>query len=301
MRIALARRLPALALFACFGTLISATAAATDGSVNPHLDRAAQLCATLHTLPAQRKQECCGAQAADLADLCTQTLGKILERKHAAVDGDALAACASATREHLQGCDWVGPLQPSLPNACATLIKGGAEAGTQCQSSLECADGLYCRGLSPLAAGTCALPAEPGQRCETPADPLASLTRSTDDPRHRVCNGLCLRGQCLAQVAEGGRCHASSVCANGLSCVEGQCQSAALPQLGQACSPSPGCRDNALCLAGTCTAPKAAGESCKLPFECRSFHCEIAAGATTGQCADACASTNSSVVQIALP
>lgn len=282
-------RSPLLFVAALVGALAFAPAA-SSARIDSDADR---LCATLHTLPAARKQACCGAGGSDLAAICTIALKSSLERDAVRLDLDRVAQCESALGKSLAGCDWVSPLQPALPAACSNLISGEGEAGTQCHSSLECNDGLYCRGLSPLAPGVCALPAQPGARCELPADHLAAYTRATDDPRHPSCNGLCIRGQCLAAVAEGGQCHASAICANGLGCFDGHCRSITLPKLGESCDTQSGCGDQTLCIAGTCTAPKAGGESCKQPFECRSFQCNITPGSTTGQCTNACAALQS--------
>ncbi len=256
--------------------------------VDATLSEAETLCETLHDLAARRKQACCNAPASSLSQVCSRELAAALERGAVRIDSAALDRCRNATTRSLQGCDWVGPLQPALPAECSALIAGSLKAGTRCQSSLECSDGLYCHGASPLIAGVCAAPARPGSRCERPADNLASFARAADDPRHPSCDGICLRGQCLAAVAEGGSCHASAVCANGLSCAEGKCSSQSLPALGATCSTTSGCADSAICLDQKCAMPKAGGASCKLPFECRSLECRKNVGEETGLCVDAC-------------
>lgn len=250
---------------------------------------AAKLCATLHALPAERKQACCEVSSGSLVAVCTEELLAAMQRGATKVDAKAVDVCAEASSSALQGCDWVGPLQPALPAACASLVEGSAATGAQCQSSLECADGLYCRGLSPLAPGICAAPAQVGARCEFPADNLAAYARAGDDRRHPSCAGVCLRGQCLAVAETGGSCRSNSGCAAGSTCSDGRCVVAAAPALGESCSMSAGCGGGAVCIANLCTAPKAGGDSCTLPFECRSLECRKTPGQEEGRCSDVCA------------
>lgn len=244
---------------------------------------AARACAALQALPAQRKQACCGTGGGDLSAICTAELAAAVARGAVKLDRARVDACAAASATALDGCGWVGPLLPKPPVECATLVEGALAAGKQCRSSLECSDGLYCRGVTPGGTGTCAAPAEPGGRCENPADNLVSFTRAKDDPRHPVCRGACLKGQCLALIDEGGACPSSAACANGLHCKDGHCTRDALPKLGEACSASAECGDGSICAEGRCATPKDGGATCKLPFECRSLEC------SNGTCADVCA------------
>ncbi len=246
------------------------------------------MCETLHDLAARRKQACCNAPASSLSLVCSRELAAALQRGVLRIDSQALDRCRNATTQSLQGCDWVGPLQTALPAECWALISGSLKSGTRCQSSLECSDGLYCNGASPLIAGVCAEPARPGSRCEHPAENLASFARAADGPRHPSCDGICLRGPCLAAAAKSGRCHASAVYANGLSCAERKCSDQLLPTLGATCSTPSGCADSAICLDQKCTLPRPGGASCKLPFECRSLECRKNLGEETGLCVDAC-------------
>jgi hypothetical protein len=273
--------------------LLAALSAANVSGSESRADSANQrlaiaLCDTLHDLPARRKQACCGASVASLAAVCAKEVAAALDRNAIRIDNKGLDRCSDASEKSLKGCDWVGPLQPALPAVCAALIVGNAKPGAVCRSSLECSDGLYCQGISPLAPGVCAASARAGARCERPADNLASFARAADDPRHPSCDGVCLRGQCLAKVAEGGACQASAICADGTLCVDGKCLNQPVPKLGKSCSATIGCAEGALCLDGICTAPKAGGASCRLPFECRSLECKKAEGEETGICVDAC-------------
>jgi hypothetical protein len=247
-----------------------------------------QVCATLHALPNARKKDCCGHDATDLSAVCVATLSAALPQGGIALKPQAIAACASASAASLTGCNWVTPLLPEPPAACTGVVTGSLDVGASCQSSLACADGQYCRGMGPGIAGRCAQSEPAGGACETPNDNLASMLRAQDDPKHRSCQGLCLRGRCLAVAQEGGQCVSTAFCADGLSCVAGLCSSQTLSQAGAACDASNACAAGLICGSGHCAAPKIAGASCALPFECRSLACEKSPGAQLGVCADAC-------------
>jgi hypothetical protein len=271
--------------------LLIAAPRGSDSSITPKQahQRASRLCETLHDLPARRKQECCGARSASLAALCTTTLAESLSRARSVLDADAVADCAESSTTLLRGCDWVGPLQPALPQACMQLISGRMQAGAACRSSLECRDGLYCQGMSPFNAGICAAPAPVGARCELPADQLAAYARAEGDPRHPSCAGICLRGRCLARLADGGACSSSAQCADARHCIAGQCRDAPLFASGSDCASSAECSSGNLCIDARCTAPKPGGASCRLPFECRSLECRRTEGDDSGVCVDSCA------------
>ena len=250
--------------------------------------RAEQYCAALHRVPAERRQACCGRPVANLAAQCASELSAALARGTVALDEAAVARCASDSASAFEGCAWITPLQPAPPESCAGLVRGALDAGSTCRSSLECGDGLHCRGLTPSTAGVCRPAAAARQRCEFPADNLANYARAQADPRHAVCAGACLKGQCLEPVAEGGACPSTAACMSGLNCQSGTCTTRAPPALGDSCAAGRPCLGDAVCVDGTCAARKDTGASCRLPFECRSLACEKRPGSETGTCADVC-------------
>jgi hypothetical protein len=255
---------------------------------------ARRLCDILHEQPARRRGECCGATAAaSLAPACAREVTAALGRGTVTLDAAAVERCAAETTRQLDGCGWVRPQLPPLPPACGGLVAGSLPAGRSCRSSLECAEPLYCRGLSPARPGTCGRPALARERCENLADNLAAFTRAGDDPRHRPCAGRCVRGQCLPFVAAGGTCTASPACAPGLNCLAGRCADRPLPAVGEPCPGKTLCAAGAFCQAGRCVAIKQAGEPCVLPIECRALACTRVPGARTGACADPCATARS--------
>ncbi len=266
--------------------------AAAGARANPLAQR---LCDVLHTIPASRRQDCCGTEVQSLASACASQLSAAEKRGAIVLDASGIERCASATHSALAGCAWVRPLLPELPAACAGIVDGRLKQGAACRSSLECADGLYCRGASADRPGRCRPPAASGAACELPADALAAFARAADDPRHPSCDGRCERGRCLPVAGSGGACASSALCANGLRCIGGQCQATPFPRIGEACSVGNPCEAGAYCDAGKCTPLKDAGAPCSLPFECRALACEKAPGKDTGTCADACAAPGQSV------
>jgi hypothetical protein len=265
----------------------AAAETAPEDPIQQH-PQAVALCDALHTLPAKRKQECCGRVSPSLAVVCVQELSASLGRGAVSVDRAAVERCASDVSRQLEGCQWVTPLLPPAPESCRSLVAGKLAKGAACRSSLECADGFFCRGVRPDQAGACASPAAAGSRCEVPADNLASFTGSREDPRHLVCDGLCVKGQCLPVAPAGGACESSARCRPGLNCISGTCQDSPLPRVGESCAGNTSCVAGAFCQAGRCAAAKGAGEACASPVECQAFQCVVAAGSKTGACAEPC-------------
>lgn len=250
---------------------------------------AERYCAAVHALPAARRKACCHAAAASLADVCVRHLSEALRRGTVTLDAAAIDRCAADTERELAGCGWVTPLAPKPAPSCAGLLRGTLAQGGACDSSLECADGLYCRGLALDSPGQCSAPAAARAPCETPADNLAAFTAAGDDPRHRACDGRCAMGLCLPFAEDGEPCPARSACRPGLNCLDGRCADRPLPALGEPCAGGSGC-ESGFCQDGVCGAFKERGAPCRQPFECRGRVCEKPRGAAEGVCGDPCGS-----------
>jgi hypothetical protein len=253
---------------------------------------ARRLCDTLHAVPASRKAQCCGGTPSNLADVCAREMSDSVRRGAIGLDAARVDRCAAETSRLLEGCDWVTPLAPPLPDACRGLVQGHLEAGARCRSSLECRDGLHCKDVSPIHEGVCAAAAPARTRCEAPADNLASYARATDDPRHAACDGFCVKGVCLPFTAAGGACTSGAQCGRGLHCVSGRCQDQPLPKVSEACTGNTSCGGGASCQHGVCVALKGEGAPCTLPTECRGMACTMAPGAKTGTCGPPCGSVS---------
>jgi hypothetical protein len=223
---------------------------------------ARRLCDALQALPETRKSSCCGTSPAKgFADACVRDLDRALRDGAVALEAEAVDACATDSATELAGCDWVTPYMPRTPRTCRGIVRGRLELGHACRSSLECRDGLHCRGV-------CVPPAPLGASCSAAVDALTTYLRQGDaQTRHPECAGSCVRGRCAAPVAIGGACTVDAQCAAASHCRAGRCVAGASPALGDACDRE-SCADGLQCLAGRCAPPKKAGEPCTQPFEC---------------------------------
>ena len=271
--------------------LLSLLAGPGESGPAPAVQPAARrLCDLLHTLPAQRRDECCGGGAGSLAGVCVQELSQALSSKAVRIDADALDACAAQAEAALRGCDGLARPIPALV-ACQGMVQGRLRAGAPCLSSLACPVGLFCRGASPGTSGVCSPPAKAGGLCPAPVDNLASFTGLREDPRHPLCDGVCIKGRCLAAVPQGGACSLSAQCAPGLACLDRHCALAPAPRpIGEACSAQLRCVDGGHCAGGVCVPQKGAGESCRAGAECSTLDCHREPGADEGRCSSPCAS-----------
>jgi hypothetical protein len=273
----------------CILAVVRAAPAAAAASASEGLAR--RLCDALQALPAERKAECCGGSAsgADLAEECTRDLATSLRDRAIALDAADVERCERESAQRLAGCDWVTPLMPETPPACRGVLHGRREIGGPCRSSLECADGLSCRGSEPTRAGICVPPAPPGATCSDAPDTLETYARQApDDPRHPQCAGSCRKGRCAAPVAIGGACSASRQCAPGSHCAAGACVAGAPPKLGQPCAQST-CEGDLVCIDGRCAPRRKAGEPCSKPFECEAA-CLASPTGGAGACGMRCSS-----------
>jgi hypothetical protein len=133
-----------------------------------------------------------------LVPQCRQELARAVRAHEVKVDAKQLVACDGA----LRAAPPSGPLVAALPDACTTVLVGTRPSGAACTSSLQCTDGLYCRGLSLGPEGVCGAAVPVGSACETVRDELSAFTRGIDHPRHRTCEGSCVKGRCLSASAK---------------------------------------------------------------------------------------------------
>jgi hypothetical protein len=260
---------------------------AAPGPPDPQAQR---FCAAIQALPQERKAACCADSPTGNApvEACVRTLSYALADHAVALEPAALDACVAAMTQATLGCDWVTPFSLSMPPACATLLKGKIPENERCRSSLECAPGLRCQGLSATDIGACGPPRAARFQCGVGTDMLAVYTRQDDvDRDHPECAGHCARNQCEDAIAVGAACKSDSPCGRN-RCFSGKCAADPLPALGAAC-PAGVCARGAGCLNGTCVAPKAEGAVCSSHAECRG-QCVPGDAGTTGTCSKRCPS-----------
>jgi hypothetical protein len=255
------------------------------GTPDPLVQR---LCDALHTLPEARKAECCAIPpGSSLAAECVRTLTASVRDRAIVLDARKVEQCVQGASAAYASCDWVKPLAPAAPAACIDVLEGQLKAGAQCRSSLECADGLSCKGVRPTTPGVCAPPGATGTLCAGSPDTLAIQVKDARyQADHPECQGFCRGGRCAEPIAAGGACSSDVQCGTGLRCDAGRCSSKPLSKLGESCSGN-ACEPGARCADGRCVPFKKAGEVCTSPFEC-SASCVAAPGATTGICGPQC-------------
>lgn len=259
-----------------------------DGS--PPDPVAQRFCEAIHDLEPRRRAECCGSRggAGYFTGECTRTLSAAIRLKAVELGSAAVDRCARAVARGLEGCGWVGPSSPALPAECDSVIKGLLTSAAVCRSSLECADGLACQGLSATQVGRCLPPKPAGVVCGGTVDTLAAMTlQHRSGERHPECAGVCARPMCVEAPPIGGACKSNAECGANRTCAGGKCSDRPLPGAGQPCAAGE-CARGVRCVRDTCVAPRAEGEACELDAECRGA-CDRPEGATAGKCGKRCA------------
>lgn len=229
--------------------------------------QARALCRALHGLPEERRASCCGgAPGATLAEECTRVLSLALASGNVQLDGARTSTCLAAQDTALQGCGWLGPTSPALPEACQGLTTGKLERGARCRSALECRIGLRCRGLGPTEPGACDTAGATATACDLGADPLAVYLRQ-DGRGHPECSGACVRRTCVAAAALGEGCTFAAQCGPEAHCAGGRCAAGRNAREGEACVVG-ACEPGAVCHDGTCLRRKPEGATCRVDEEC---------------------------------
>ena len=186
---------------------------------------AARICAALQDLPRERRAACRGTTpGVSFAAFCTSALTAATRSGAVRVDAAAAGTCIGAIDRSLQGCDWVGPVDPPAPLECDGFIHGLRGEGASCRSSLECVDGLRCHGVAPTAVGRCGRPRADGEACGVAVNPLVAYARQDRvDRAHPECSGFCADHLCAPRAPRGGACRATVGCTAADVCVGGRC------------------------------------------------------------------------------
>lgn len=254
----------------------------------PENPLAKRYCEALHDTPQKRKAECCSSGVgATITGECTRVLSFALNEKSVTMAPADVDRCVEALGKVYEGCAWVGPNPPRMPEACLGIIKGAVADGGVCRSSLDCAAGVFCHGAGPTNLGRCGAPHDSRFPCELAIDSLAAYTRQDNTAAlHPECAGYCNRHRCFEAVQVGGPCKVTAECGPNRLCAAGKCSDGPLPTVGQPC-PGAACADSARCLSGTCVAPKPEGEACSIDAECRGG-CVRPDGGSKGKCGKRC-------------
>jgi hypothetical protein len=244
--------------------------------------RTVELCRALHDEPVARKAQCCGKERAGPSPVvapCAGALSSALKLKDVTLDDAKVAACIAARSAQLEGCSWVGLLQPPAPDACRDLIVGALDEGARCRSSLACKAGLRCVGASLLDTGRCKRPLPARAPCGGSVDGLAVVVGQTEvDRAHPECEGACIRGRCVDTAPAGAPCFADAECGKGNRCdpvddAAGakQCVAGRIA-VGEKCKLA-GCVEGARCIDGACRKKAKEGEACTSELDCEAGGC----------------------------
>ncbi len=249
---------------------------------------AQQYCDAIAGEPERAKASCCGTSSAAtmlIVGQCVRTLTAALATKAVTLAPADVQRCADAVKQATTGCDWVTPTALAMPPVCEGIIKGTAALHAECRSSLECAAGLRCQGLSSIDVGKCEGPKATRAPCNLASDMLASFTRQDTLARtHPECAGYCVGRTCKDATPVGDECASDVQCGRGF-CVAGKCSAAAPPSLGSSCTG--GCSYGLACVDGKCVAKRAEGAACDANGECRGA-CVRPDGGTSGTCSKTC-------------
>lgn len=231
---------------------------------------AEKLCGALHDLPNKRRAECCQSTPGfSLTSECVRILSHALRDKSVSLDAAAVDSCVAQSNAAYEGCEWVGPTNVTLPDACEGILQGSVEEGKRCRSSLECREGMRCVGLGPTDAGVCRKPSSVGFPCSLAVDTLAALTRQNSlDKHHPECAGYCGQRRCRDFVTLHGACKTNAECGAGKVCLGGTCEEGEVPGEGKSCAKT-ACAPGLVCEKNTCIARKKAGASCTTDRECQ--------------------------------
>lgn len=240
------------------------------------------LCEALHTLPNHRKAICChGTPGVVLTDECVRNLSGAVGQGGLTLELDKVQTCTTALAKTYEGCDWVGPHMPAVPETCVQALVGHRKAGEVCRSALECEGNLRCAGSGPTDPGRCQPPAEAGKVCGTGTDGLAAYLRIDAEAVRPACaEGFCDRNLCQPAITLGQACLASVQCAKGLRCAGGKCIEGAVGASGASCTGGD-CAPGLRCVGQTCAAPRPLGAPC-------SQHAQCEAGCVQGSCQMVC-------------
>lgn len=229
-----------------------------------------RLCEVLHGLPKRRRAECCQRQPGVIVTgECVRNLAGALADGAVMLSEQDVSVCETAMTSAHQGCEWVGPHPPEVPEACLGILRGARKKDDSCRSSLECQHGLRCIGAGPTDQGRCLRPPANGALCNTAVDTLAVYVRQDDfERRHPACaDGFCDRNRCVEKIRSGGACKANEQCLVG-RCAEGRCVDEPTADEGEPCLGGD-CIEGTRCVEGACVELKPIGAECTKQAECR--------------------------------
>jgi hypothetical protein len=249
---------------------------------------AKRYCEEVVLYPATRRAACCSGVPAAPVTGCIRNLSDALRSKTLTVDEGALAECAAEVKKRHEGCAWMGPVAPEVPEACSRALVAAVERGEPCRSSLECKGDMHCRAAGALEAGRCSGPQPAGAPCANPVEGLAAFIGLAPYVARtkRECVGGCAMHACEDKKAAGAACSSDGECAAGHACLKGACAEAPPSKVGAPCGA--GCESDLRCMGGKCIKPQAPGQACSVHGDCLVGGCVKPPGSPRGKCGMRC-------------
>lgn len=223
-----------------------------------------------------------------------------LARGNTVYDSAKAAVCLEAWRGSICEGSFANP-----PPECDEVFVGTQLEGEECISETECAEGRTCEIATDACEGICAnncgdfncLDTEfcSATGCVEKGALAASCESFEECQRGLYCiNSICSTG---GTTAERGECAFNGECSGDLICISSKCQPFDPPAAGEACTLgefSTYCEAGSVCtdlvlgtdeLDGTCGPTKAAGEECRVFYECATgLTCDAPDFVTPGVC-----------------
>lgn len=208
--------------------------------------------------------------------------------------------CLTAWQAEICEMSFVDP-----PAECDDVAVGTVAEGGTCLDGIECVRGLECVREGNACEGTCqkncgAFSCTDDEICtESGCVARGAIGDSCNDFDECRRGLYCVNNTCAAgdTTPEGSACQLNGECAGDLKCIQGVCtdyqlagpnQACAISDTPELCEPGSVCTDLALNgneLAGTCGAPKALGETCRVFYECEvGLTCDAPDVLTDGTC-----------------
>lgn len=176
-----------------------------------------------------------------------------------AFDGAAAASCIEALDSMTCAASdalWLSQAD-NVPADCKAALAGSVPPGGDCSVGPECAEGAVCV-FGDSCPGVCTAQGAPGDPCA----------------KGELCawpESLCVEGTCTALPGEGAPC-LTGLCRAPLVCEGGLCMAPGLA--GASCEDGAPCYAGLICFRpsdqqpGTCTLPRALGETCFASWQC---------------------------------
>ena len=196
---------------------------------------------------------------------CIELLNSGVSQKRQIFSASAAKGCLSAEKAFAADPTRPRYLHDAVRGACAFVVNGLVEEGKECESALDCKDGLTCVGAKGAPPGKCTQRLAAGGACDDEQLGGSRFYVAATSSRAVCGPGLhCgMKGSelvCLSNSVAGQACEPdASACGPGMRCINGRCGDETLAKAKQACAASSDCAVGLVCESQVCTETKACG------------------------------------------